>query len=243
MSAHNLSSVCTNSAAAFFSERVHAASGTGATHAFDSACVLAPLTGAVALPVVNASSVRPRLTLSDCSELSSATSRDDNRMASLNGCDTRRKGYDMKRRSRCGRTVGNATGKPRRIGAVEMKSGGKKVRSSKNNIPGESRYWTASEHKLFIEAVWKYGPKNLKAISAHVGTRNMIQCRTHEQKCFMRLMREAQRENMARNGIDIDGMVDENGKKLKAAKDVYSVSPQCGLLLLCTVSEEMSRSG
>lgn len=74
----------------------------------------------------------------------------------------------------------------------------KKVRSSKSNIPGASRYWTPSEHRLFVIALLKYGPKDLKAIAAHVGTRNMIQCRTHEQKCFMRLMREAQRETELR---------------------------------------------
>jgi hypothetical protein len=76
----------------------------------------------------------------------------------------------------------------------------KKVRSSKSNIPGTSRYWTPSEHKLFITAVLQYGPKDLKSIAAFVGTRNMIQCRTHEQKCFMRLMREAQRQTELRDG-------------------------------------------
>lgn len=74
----------------------------------------------------------------------------------------------------------------------------KKVRSSKSNIPGTSRYWTPSEHKLFILALLKYGPKDLKSIADYVGTRNTIQCRTHEQKCFMRLMREAQRETELR---------------------------------------------
>lgn len=121
----------------------------------------------------------------------------------------------------------------------------KKVRSSKSNIPGESRYWTPSEHKLFVEALLKYGPKDLKAISAYVGTRNMIQCRTHEQKCFMRLMREAQRETLQRNGLDPDGNLDcdaPEDKKGKSPKDVYSVSPSCGISLLCVVSEEMARS-
>lgn len=118
----------------------------------------------------------------------------------------------------------------------------KKVRSSKSNIPGESRYWTPSEHKLFVEALLKFGPKDLKSISAYVGTRNMIQCRTHEQKCFMRLMREAQRETMQRNGQDPDALIECGGKKVKPQKDVYSVSSSCGISLLCVVSEEMTRS-
>ena len=108
----------------------------------------------------------------------------------------------------------------------------KKVRSSRSNVPGESRYWTPSEHKLFIEALLRFGPKNLKDIAAYVGTRNMIQCRTHEQKCFMRLLREAQKETAKRAGLTT----------AKAPKDLYSVGPNCGITLLCVVSEEMTRA-
>lgn len=67
--------------------------------------------------------------------------------------------------------------------------------ASKPKIPGQSRYWTPEEHKLFLEALNKYGHKDLKSISAWVGTRNMTQVRTHSQKYFMRLMREAKRQN------------------------------------------------
>lgn len=87
-----------------------------------------------------------------------------------------------------------------KLGVRKSNIAGKKVRSSRSNVPGESRYWTPSEHKLFVEALLRYGPKNLKEIAAHVGTRNMIQCRTHEQKCFMRLLREAQKETAKRAG-------------------------------------------
>lgn len=118
----------------------------------------------------------------------------------------------------------------------------KKVRSSKSNIPGTSRYWTPSEHKLFIEALLKYGPKDLKSISTYVSTRNMIQCRTHEQKCFMRLMREAQRDTMIRNGELSQSNCSLGAPLLKLQKDVYSVSPDCGISLLCAVSEELTRT-
>lgn len=120
----------------------------------------------------------------------------------------------------------------------------KKVRSSKSNIPGESRYWTPSEHKLFVEALLTYGPKDLKSIANYVGTRNMIQCRTHEQKCFMRLMREAQRETIHRHGEHnpqhLTDIVDI--QKAKLQKDVYSVPSSCGLALLGAVVEEVNRS-
>lgn len=92
---------------------------------------------------------------------------------------------------------------------------------------------------MFVEALLKYGPKDLKSISAYVGTRNMIQCRTHEQKCFMRLMREAQRETFEREDGVYELDVDE---RRKLQKDVYSVPSSCGITLLCVVSEEMARS-
>ena len=59
--------------------------------------------------------------------------------------------------------------------------------------PGTTRYWSDSEHRLFLQALKLYGHRNLKAISAHVGTRNPTQVRTHIQKFFMRLAREARR--------------------------------------------------
>ncbi|PXF44691.1 Myb-like protein I [Gracilariopsis chorda] len=204
--------------------------------AYGESCMLPPLRN---VDMTRASALGAPLTLSDCSELSSSTCRDENGSKHVSSL-TKHKQSKLKVSGGSGSRRKRSRPSGRRTRG-DVKSGGKKVRSSKSNIPGESRYWTPSEHKLFIEAVWKYGPKNLKAISSYVGTRNMIQCRTHEQKCFMRLMREAQRENMARNGLDPDSVVDEHGKKVKAAKDVYSVSAQCGLLLLCAVGEEMSR--
>jgi len=63
----------------------------------------------------------------------------------------------------------------------------------RKQIAGQSRYWTTEEHKLFLEALKIYGHKDLRAISNFVGTRNMTQVRTHTQKYFMKLMREAKR--------------------------------------------------
>ena len=39
--------------------------------------------------------------------------------------------------------------------------------------------WTLDEKKLFKEALEKFGPKALKEISEHVGSRTLIQCRSH----------------------------------------------------------------
>lgn len=90
---------------------------------------------------------------------------------------------------------GNINKTKKSSGGIKKKKS--KERTPKAKIPGQSRYWTPEEHKLFLEALRKFGHKDLRNISAYVGTRNMTQCRTHSQKYFMRLMREAKRQNPA----------------------------------------------
>jgi len=58
--------------------------------------------------------------------------------------------------------------------------------NEKDGQTGQPRYWTPEEHALFMEAVARYGWKDVKAISAHVGTRNPTQVRTHAQKLMLR---------------------------------------------------------
>lgn len=141
----------------------------------------------------------------------------------------------------------------------------KKERGAKVKVPGQSRYWTPVEHKLFLEALNKYGHKDLRAISSHVGTRNMTQVRTHSQKYFMRLMREAKRQNptstspAAEDGkgpagatstpsvhqSSGDGVVsssevatDNQSKVVDLNGDKYSVPNTCGMTLLCLVGQD-----
>ena len=55
----------------------------------------------------------------------------------------------------------------------------------------QPRYWTPEEHTLFVEAVQRYGWKDVKAISQHVGTRNPTQVRSehaHFNSSLARLM-------------------------------------------------------
>jgi SHAQKYF class myb-like DNA-binding protein len=54
----------------------------------------------------------------------------------------------------------------------------------------ELNSWTAEEDERFAEALAQYGHNNVKAIAAHVGTRNVIQVRTHLHKHQMRLKRQ-----------------------------------------------------
>lgn len=59
----------------------------------------------------------------------------------------------------------------------------------------QSRYWTPGEHKRFIDALQKFGPKDVRAIANFVGSRNATQVRTHAQKYFLRVAREAKNVN------------------------------------------------
>mmetsp|Transcript_26667 Transcript_26667/g.43605 ORF Transcript_26667/g.43605 Transcript_26667/m.43605 type:complete len:520 (-) Transcript_26667:621-2180(-) len=60
-------------------------------------------------------------------------------------------------------------------------------------LKSQSRYWTPEEHKRFISALKAYGPRDIKGIAMHVGTRNPTQVRTHAQKYWMKLKREQQK--------------------------------------------------
>jgi SHAQKYF class myb-like DNA-binding protein len=54
----------------------------------------------------------------------------------------------------------------------------------------QPRYWTPEEHRLFMEAVQRFGWKDVKSIAQHVGTRTPTQVRTHAQKLFLRQQKE-----------------------------------------------------
>lgn len=66
----------------------------------------------------------------------------------------------------------------------------------------QSRYWTPEEHQRFLEALQKYGHKDVKSISMHVATRNATQVRTHAQKYFLRLERERRKKEENNNNGD-----------------------------------------
>jgi len=56
--------------------------------------------------------------------------------------------------------------------------------------PSRSGRWAPSEHALFLDGVEKFG-KDWKAVSGHVGTRTIVQVRTHAQKYFAKLEAKA----------------------------------------------------
>lgn len=85
----------------------------------------------------------------------------------------------------------------------------------------QSRYWTPEEHQRFLEALTKFGHKDVKAISMHVSTRNATQVRTHAQKYFLRLERERRKKPDGTPGKegDLDGY---------GSSDMEDLSPDMG---------------
>jgi SHAQKYF class myb-like DNA-binding protein len=80
----------------------------------------------------------------------------------------------------------------------------------------QSRYWTPDEHQRFLEALTKYGHKDVKAISMHVSTRNATQVRTHAQKYFLRLERERRKKS------DDDGKEKDNDLYNSSGDEMYN---------------------
>jgi SHAQKYF class myb-like DNA-binding protein len=66
----------------------------------------------------------------------------------------------------------------------------------------QPRYWTSDEHKLFLEALEKYGPNQHIAIAKHVGTRTPTQARSHAQKYFLKLQDEQYQRQQQTNASE-----------------------------------------
>jgi len=71
----------------------------------------------------------------------------------------------------------------------------------------QPRYWTPDEHRLFMEAVQRFGWKDVKSIAQHVGTRTPTQVRTHAQKLFLRQQKET-------SGMMAPASRAENGREM-----------------------------
>ncbi len=53
------------------------------------------------------------------------------------------------------------------------------------------QYWTEEEHAKFLEALQIYGPKGFNKIAEKLGTRSPAQIRSHMQKHFLKLKKQA----------------------------------------------------
>ena len=82
----------------------------------------------------------------------------------------------------------------------------------------QSRYWTQEEHKLFLEAIEKFGKKDVKAIAKYVGTRNATQVRTHAQKYDAKIDREQKKHREKKLDEAKKRQSDKQGKKKKSKR-------------------------
>eukprot|EP00871_Galdieria_phlegrea_P004715 jgi/Galph1/5244/GphlegSOOS_G3825.1 len=120
----------------------------------------------------------------------------------------------------------------------------------KPNNGSQSRYWSPEEHRLFLEALAEFGHKDLRAISTYVGTRSMVQCRTHLQKYFMKLAREAKRNTSKQqttgwSSLSISPLTQESNNTSPSAypseeadRNEKTVPDLCGVHLLSVVANE-----
>ena len=56
--------------------------------------------------------------------------------------------------------------------------------------------WTQEEHKVFLKGLEQYG-KQWKLIAAMIGTRTVVQVRTHAQKYFQKIERDGSKATMS----------------------------------------------
>jgi len=77
----------------------------------------------------------------------------------------------------------------------------------------QGRYWSPEEHQRFLEGLKRYGSKDVKSISLHVGTRNATQVRTHAQKYFLRLEKEKTGEITADASSNDESSFNNNKEK------------------------------
>ena len=90
------------------------------------------------------------------------------------------------------------------------------------------------------EAECRYGHKDVKGISSHVKTRNPTQVRTHAQKFYLRLDREAQRARERMNPQQLQ-MRNEEVERWRAQTVCVSYAGGSLLLLLLLRSEKLPR--
>jgi SHAQKYF class myb-like DNA-binding protein len=85
---------------------------------------------------------------------------------------------------------------------VGKPASGKLAASSKSGepsalAPGERAKqiktpWTDDEQRLFVEALELHGPKKMKELADHIGSRTIVQVRSHVQKYLLKESRKQQ---------------------------------------------------
>jgi SHAQKYF class myb-like DNA-binding protein len=95
--------------------------------------------------------------------------------------------------------------------------------TSKTERKTQSRYWTPDEHKRFLEGLARFGHKDMKAIARFVGTRSPTQVRTHAQKYYLKLAREAaKRQTNQYYRVDSSNLALASGTNPRKTDEYYA---------------------
>jgi len=90
-------------------------------------------------------------------------------------------------------------------------------------IPPNAGRWSAQEHTRFVEGLEKHGRRKWIRIAEHVGTRTVIQVRSHAQKYFKKLRRGAPPARKL--------TLDDDSSVARAAAPPVDARPQLALLM------------
>jgi SHAQKYF class myb-like DNA-binding protein len=86
--------------------------------------------------------------------------------------------------------------------------------------------WTEHEHSVFLEGLEKHG-KQWKTIAGMIGTRTVVQVRTHAQKYFQKMERKQIASISSSNSIDSTKPQDKISlSKRKSLSDISSLIPK-----------------
>lgn len=86
--------------------------------------------------------------------------------------------------------------------------------------------WTEHEHSVFLEGLEKHG-KQWKTIAGMIGTRTVVQVRTHAQKYFQKMERKQIASISSSSSIDSTRPLDKvTFTKRKSLSDISSLTPK-----------------
>ena len=97
--------------------------------------------------------------------------------------------------------------------------------------------WSEEEHKVFLEGLGKHG-KQWKVIAGMIGTRTVVQVRTHAQKYFQRMERHNNnnKTSQAKRKMSLPPSLPSRAKKSKGLKKV-SIPRSASITLVSPTSE------
>jgi len=75
------------------------------------------------------------------------------------------------------------------LGRKNSSCGSLSLSTAKSKAPEKTGRWTEEEHEVFLQGLEKHG-KQWKLIASMIGTRTVVQVRTHAQKYFQKLERK-----------------------------------------------------